>query len=278
MIKNYNGYVNRKVMNGLRKLCMVNSQNREELFLRFYMNGGVSFCSNLDPLTDCPDELSDIVTLRSEQEVEDYLKRDFKKQLDEYITRKKISISHLLENIITYLMENDGIYPEKDEMRKIEVDAEAKRKAELTETEINQISAEDMLLKEILELSEDVMETRRETNPEDILVHVEPYDDELYITDYHDFEALIMCDSHYGNGDNSDYKLHTRMQKDNMEIKFLYRHYDKMIYAHATDDYGHNVEMKDIMDHIITVHKGMCDIARQEGIEFTSEVDYEKIF
>lgn len=276
MIKNYNGKASRRVLGDLRKICDVNEKNRESLIEKLAKDGEVSFCVNLDPFTGCPDELSDVMTLKSEAEVEEYLKKDFKERLDMYIKHRQLDNDPLVQSIVLYLMENDGVYPERNVMRELETAAEEQRKMTLTETATQPISVKDKLLKEILELTEVVMEARRETNPDDIWKHVEPYDDELHITTYDDFEAVLMWDRHEGCGDSTDYKLYALMQKDHMRISFLYR-YDGDVSVSAEDDWKQYVDVEDIWDHIITVHKGMIEIAKNEGLEVTSEVDYEEL-
>lgn len=276
MIKNYNGKVSRRVLGDLRKICDVNEKNRESLIEKLAKDGEVSFCVNLDPFTGEPDEMSDVMTLKSEAEVEDYLKKDFKERLNGYVEYRQLNNDPLVQSIVSYLTENNGIYPERNVMRELETAAEEKRKMALPETATQPISAKDKLLKEILELTEVVMEARRETNPEDIWEHVEPYDDELNITTCDDFEAILRCGAHYSRGDSTDYKLYALMKKDHMRISFLYR-YDGDVSVSAEDDWKQYVDVEDIWDHIITVHKGMIEIAKNEGLEVTSEVDYEEL-
>lgn len=276
MIKNYNGNVSRKVLGDLRKICDVNLKNRESLLENFAKDGVVSFYVNLDPFTGAPDEMTEIVTLKSEVEVEEYLKKDFKERLNGYVEYRQLDNDPLVQSIVSYLMQNNGIYPERDVMRELETAAEEQRKIALPETETQTISVKDKLLKEILELTEVVMEARRETNPDDIWKHVEPYEDELHITTCDDFEAVLMWDRHEGCGDSTDYKLYALMQKDHMKISFLYR-YDGDVSVSVRDDRNQHVDVEDIWNHIITVHKGMLEIAKKEGLEVTSEVNYEEL-
>ncbi len=276
MIKNYNGKVSRRVLGDLRKICDVNEENRNNLLEKLAKDGEVSFYVNMDPFTGCADELSDVVTLKSEAEVEKYLKKDFKARLDGYIEHRHLADDPLIQSIVSYLTENNGVYPERDTMRELEIAAEEKRKMALSETETQTIDAKDLLLKEILELTEVVMEARRETNPDDIWQHVEPYDDELHITTCDDFEAVLMCEAHYSRGDSTDYKLYALMQRDHVKISFLYC-YDGEVSVSVKDDWNQGVDVEVMWDRFITVHKGMLEIAKKEGLEVTSEVDYEEL-
>ncbi len=278
MIRNYNGDVNRSVLRDLKKLCNVTAENRQKLLEKLEKNGKVSFYTNLNPFFDGPDEMSDVVTLKNEAEVEEYLKADFEERLGNYLHYRNPAKDYLLDATIEYIKENGGNYPDKDKMTELEFEAEAKRKDEQVSTKSQPLSAKELLLKEILELTEDILEARRETKPEDICKHVEPYDDELHITTDDKFEAVLMWDRHEGCGDSSDYRLKVWMQNDSLvrEIFFSYRCAGNAC-VRATDDCSNNVEIKRIMDRIITVHRGMINIAKQEGLEVTSEVDYGKL-
>lgn len=113
MIRNYNGNVNRAVMRDLRRLCDVNAENERNLFEAFAQKGGVSVYENLDPFTGCPDEMSNVVTMKSEAEIEEYLKKDFLKRIEGYLAYRKPAEDYLLSALIEFVKEN-GRFPEKD--------------------------------------------------------------------------------------------------------------------------------------------------------------------
>jgi len=170
MIRNYNGNINRAVVRDLRRLCDVNAENERNLFEAFDQKGEVSVYENLDPFTRCSDEMSNVVTMKSEAEIQEYLKKDLLERLERCLGYKKTAEDYLLCALIEFIKTN-GRFPEKDEMRQLEKNAEAKRIAELPSDVVTvpkEITEQDMA-KEILELAEEIMEARRENNPKDIV-------------------------------------------------------------------------------------------------------------
>ena len=112
MIRNYNGNVNRSAMRDLRKLCDVNAENERILFEAFDQKGEVSVYENLDPFTGCPDEMSDVVTMKSAAEIKEYLKKDFIRRVEGYLNHRKPAEDYLLSALIEFVKEN-GRFPEK---------------------------------------------------------------------------------------------------------------------------------------------------------------------
>ena len=218
MIRNYNGNINRAVMRDLRKLCDVNAENERNLFGAFNQNGEVSVYENLDPFLGCPDEMSTVVTMKSEAEVKEYLKKDFIGRVEGYLDYKKPAEDHLLSALVEFVKSN-GKFPEKDEMCQLEKEAEEKRIAELpngTENAPEDITEQDVT-REILELAEEIIEARRITKPEDIFVHVEPYDDELTISD-DNVHMVIIWKRYYGCGDSRDYSCSVYFREDRKSV------------------------------------------------------------
>lgn len=275
MIRNYNGNINRAVMRDLRKLCDVNAENERNLFEVFKQNGEVSVYENLDPFLGCPDEMSTVVTMKSEAEVKEYIKKDFVGRLEEYLNHRQPSEDHLLNDLIEFV-KNNGKFPEKEEMNQLEKEAEKKRASESPVDAANtpQEITEQDIAKEILELSEEIIETRRITKPDDIFVHVEPYDDELTIFD-DNVQLVIIWKRYYGNKDSRDYSclayLSDEVDIDN--VLFYYR-YDGTADIKVN---GRNRMDIDISTNtLLFIHKFIVKMAKAEGIEFTSEVDYDK--
>ncbi len=273
MIRNYNGNVNRIVMRDLRRLCDVNAENERNLFEAFAQKGEVSVYENLDPFTCCPDEISNVVTMKSEAEIKEYLKKDFIKRVEGYLEHRKPAKDYLLCALIEFIKEN-GRFPEKDGMRQLEKSAEAKRIAELpsdTVTVHKEITEHD-IAKEILELAEEIMESRRESNPDDIVWRDEPYPESLWIeTD--DFQGSILHASWYSYKDFRDYSCAIKM-KDYQRISINYCS-DGTAYATAKSIFDEDLELS-ITNYMITIHKGIVEMAKEAGIEFTSEIDYKK--
>ena len=274
MIKrNYNGTVNHRVMRDLRKLCDVNAENEKELFEAFRKKGEVSVYENLDPFTGSPDEMSTTVTMKSEAEVKEYLKKDFLKRVEGYLHYQNPTHDYLMSDLAEYIKEN-GRFPSKDEMRQLEKDAEAKRISDLPSDTIatpKEITDQDVA-REILQLAEEIIETRRETRPEDIFVHVEPYDDELSLSN-DEFSMNIEWDRYEGVGDYRDYSCSVRIRNtditDTFGVLFQYQH-DGTIYVRGDSLFKGVTDVS--MQTLIAIHKFVAQMAKAEGIEFTSEI------
>lgn len=275
MIRNYNGNVNRAVVRDLRKLCDVNAENERNLFEVFDQKGEVSVYENLDPFTGCPDEMSTVVTMKSETEVKEYLKKDFLTRVEGYLDYRKPDEDYLLSALIEFVKENSR-FPEKDAMRQLEKNAEAKRIADLSSDTIanpKEITEQDMS-KEILELAEEIIEARRETKPEDIWVHVEPYDDELSLSN-DEFSMDIKWDRYEGRGDSSDYSCSVTMRKDTDIDRVIFQYqYDGTIGVRVEGWHTTGTDVS--IQTLISIHKFVVQMAKAEGLEFTSEIDYGK--
>ena len=275
MLRNYNGNVNRKLLRDFRRLCEVNADNFKNMLEAFAQKGEVSFYTNT--FMGMVDEMSDAHTLRSEEEIREYLKQDAQQRFDGYLHNKISSDDYLLTAVLEFIKENGNCkYPSKDEMRQLECTAEAKRIAKLpthTTTAETPKTDEDVMC-EIMELAEEVFESRRLTKPEDIFCPIEPYYDRLYV-ESGDFSGLIEWDSHYGSGDCSDYHVRGQLRNDRTidNISF-YRYHNGTANASA-EDWNDKSDLT--KEHLITVHKAFVELAEQEGIEFISEIDYDKL-
>ncbi len=126
MNRNYNEKANYSIVQDLWELCEMNAENERNLFEVFHQEGEVSVYDNLDPFTGCPDDLSTVLTLKSETEVKEYLKKDFLTSIKEYLEYRKPDGDYLLNALIEFIKENRK-FPEKDVMRQLEEKAEAKR-------------------------------------------------------------------------------------------------------------------------------------------------------
>lgn len=278
MLWNYNGDVNRSTLRDLKKLCKVNAENLDNLLKAYAKNGKVSFNTNLDPFTGCPDEMSETVTLKSEEEIKEYLKADFQERLDEYLAYHKPAEDYLLNALIDFIKENGDTYPSKDEFRQLEITAENKRiAASPVTTDSQDFDPEQEMLKEILQLAEEIMETKRENDPKAITIHLEPYPDTLNLSN-DDFYININWDRYYGNGNNSDYRVVIIMKDDYLDVETI------EIYSHGTAFVNAEncleKEVDDpilIKDQLIAIHQSIVQMAEQEGIEFLSEIDYTKL-
>lgn len=267
MLRNYNGAVNRSVLREIKKVSKSIAETSEYLYSVLNSDDKVSVYTNLCLTADCHEEYRTII-LKSEAEIKEYLKKDLEQRLENYLQEKRPKTDFLLTAIISFLKENEGRYPNKEEMRQLEIAAENERIASaLPETE-TEPPAIQMLLREILELAEEIMETRRETKPEEIQTHVEPYPDELYLSN-ENCSISIAYRRYFGYGNNRDYSCEIGI--DGYQIH--------LFYCNDTDPdlYVRNWNPdKWLVDVMIQVHQFIAQVAQQEGFEFVSEVDYEK--
>lgn len=275
MIRNYNGKVNRAVIRDLRKLTHVNAENERNLFEVFDEKGEVSVYENLD-FFGFPDEMSTVVTLKTEAEVKEYLKKDFIKRVDGYLERKKHDEDYFLSALIEFVKAN-GRFPERDGMRQMEKDAEAKRIAGLptsNECDKKEITIQDIAL-EILELAEEIMESRRENNPKDITTPVEPYPERLWI-ETNEFQGSILYAKYYGYKDFRDYSCAIRFKgyRDVETIKIDYCSDGTPIVT--TKNFMDEKLDVSVTEYLITIHKGFVEMAKETEFEFESEIDYQK--
>ena len=272
MLRNYNGNVNRSTLRDLRRICDANTDNLKNFLEAFARNGQVSFHTNT--FMGMVDEMSEEHILRSEEEIMEYLKQDAAERFEGYMRDK--DIDYLVASVLEFCRAN-GKYPNIDEMRELEKEAESKRVAELPAGTATAETPQtvDEAMHEIMDLAEEIFESRRITNPDDIFCPVEPYHDRLQV-ESGDFSGLIEWDSYYGNGDSTDY--HVRGQiRGNHDLNGVsfYRHYDGTASASAENWRDERVDLT--TEHVISVHKSMVDLAEQEGIEFLSEIDYEQL-
>jgi len=281
MIRNYNGNVNRAILRGLEKLCKVNSENKKILMDALTEKGEVSFYTNLDPFTGFPDEMSEVRTLKSEEQISEYLKEDFETRLTRYLKGKDTG-DYLLSSLIEFVKENGGIFPNEEEMKNLEDAAEAKRVAELADnTTVTNANTRAGLLKEILELAEEIMELRRKSNPKEISSHVEPYPDVMHLYS-EKFKATIKWDrwNFVKRQDSKAYSMEVEISEndEHLFISFYYE-YDGTVVV-CTKNWLKEAFMADpkfLKRHLIIIHQEIVEIAKEEGIEFETEIDYETI-
>ena len=269
MIRDYNGNVNHKVLRELERLCDVNSRNRKNLMDEFTAKGEVAFYENNDPLAGGRDEFSKIESLKSEKEITEFLKKDFEERLIGYLKWRNTK-DCLLSTLIEFIKKSNGVFPNKEEMRQIKKEAEAKRLAALPTDKIPTKRDEFELVKlEILQLCEEIMESRRKSKPEDIFTPVEPYSERLVII-FGEFAGAILHDIYYGNGDYRDYSLVLRENR-HLTTKIFYDS-DGNPVVEARDFEREEFDNISTIGYLEIIHKHIVEIARNEGIEFESEI------
>lgn len=269
MIRNYNGNVNHKALRDLQRLCDVNSRNRKNLTDEFTAKGEVAFYTKNNPLLGRSEEFSKVESLKSEEQIEEFLKESFNERLTEYLKGKDTK-DYLLSTLIEFIKKSNGTFPNKDEMRQIQKDAEVKRVAELPADKMPAKRDEFVLVKlEILQLCEEIMESRRKSKPEDIFTPVEPYSERLVII-FDEFAGAILHDIYYGNGDYRDYSLVLRENR-HLTTKIFYDS-DGNPVVEARDFEREEFDNISTIGYLEIIHKHIVEIARNEGIEFESEI------
>lgn len=277
MKRNYNGTINFTLIGDLRRLCKINEENRENLSKMLEECGEGRFYTNLDPFTGCPDEMSDINTLKSEEEIAEYLKKDLDERIKQWKKHRRIKDDILLNILIDFVKEH-AYYPEGEELHKLEKAAESARLATLSDEEAKeQISEEKLLILEVLQLAEEIMETRRIKNPDDIRIPVEPYPECLTISNG-DFRASIQHQAYYGSHNSTDYSVFMGPISNThiFKIYFCYD-YDGSATVESTSWGDIELDISNIIDQLIDAHKNIVEIAKKEGLQFTPEVDYKKL-
>lgn len=277
MLRTYNGALNRTILRDLKRMCSAVAESKEKALETLREKGTVSVYVNLDPFTGCPDEFSTAITFKTKLEVADYMGKVLNGRVEAYLKQKGHPQDYLLSKVVSFI-KKESRFPDKDQMRILEKHAEEKRLADLPEgtvTTPKEITIQDVA-REILELAEEIMEARRETHPKDIFVHVEPYDDEMLLK-CQDYEAIIRYKRYYSEGNSSDYSIKVFMMVATLinEIRLGYA-VDGTIYICAKDEWD-DKEIKVPTRHIVGIHKFIAEMARNEGIEFVSEIDYDKV-
>ena len=164
------------------------------------------------------------------------------------------------------------------ELRKmcdVNAENEQKRISELQDDTVDkEITMED-IVKEILELAEEIIEVRRIKKTDDIWVGIEPYKDEMEVSK-DDLQLVILYKRYYGYKDFRDYGclayLGDGIERDEDDyLIFNYRSDGTAVVR------GECRCSKISIDKILHIHKVVVKMAKAEGIEFTSEIDYDKI-
>ncbi len=277
MIRNYNGKINRAMMRDLRKICEMFAENEQNLLEVFKNNGKVMVYENYDTIWDYSENILTVVELTKESEIEEYIKNSFMKMLNEYLKHKMPIRDYFMKSLIEFVKEN-GKFPGKDAMTQLEKNAEKKRISKLSNNirnVQNKLTKHD-IIKEVLELAEEIIEARLVTNPKDISVNVKKFSEELTILD-DKIDLVIKSEGSCDYTDDYNYScLFYIKEKINIinnidNILFYYRSdgiADVAVEGIRSDNISTNV--------LLCMHKFIVKKAREEEIEFTSEIDYSK--
>ena len=277
MIRNYNGKINRAMMRDLRKICEMFAENEQNLLEVFKNNGKVMVYENYDTILNYSENMLSVITLTKESEIEEYIKNSFMKMLNEYLKYKMPIRDYFMNALIEFVKEN-GKFPEKDAMTQLKKDAEKKRISKLSNNirnVQNKLTKHD-IIKEVLELAEEIIETRLVTNPKDISVNVKKFSEELTILD----DKIDLVIKSEGNDDYTDDYNYSCLFYIKEKINIV-NNIDNILFYYRSDGIA-DVAVEGLRsDNISTnvllcMHKFIVKKAREEEIEFTSEIDYSK--
>lgn len=271
----YNGKKDRKTIQDFFKLCKVCEENRVEVMKYFNENGPLCVTTNFCPITGCPDEFSEKTPLKTEEEINDFLKKDFERRFEGYLYHKKIT-DPLTAELYLFIKENMR-FPTANEMKIIEKAAETKRLESFTE-EVKEISMAKLIKNEIVQLAIEIYFLTDLNNPKSIHHKVEPYDSYLPIEN-ENIGVTITYNRWYPNDRDSDYNIHA-CRNDKLYFSsgiHFWSGYDDNDAYMMNSSYENVAITEENREFIIAIHEYLSKIAREKGFEFTSEVDYEKI-
>lgn len=270
----YNGKKDREMIRDLFRICKVCEENREEVMKYFNENGSLCVTTNFCPITGCPDDFSERTPLKTEEEINDFLKKDFERRFEGYLRHKKIS-DPLTAELYSFIKENMR-FPTEDEMKTIEKAAEIKR-LESDTHEVKEISMAKLIKKEIIQLAIEIYFLTDLYEPKAIHHKVEPYDSSLALEN-ENICITITYNRWYPNYRDSDYNIHT-CRNDKLYFSsgiHFWSGYDNDAYM-MHSSYENVAITEENREFVIAIHEYLSDIAKEKGFEFTSEVDYEKI-
>jgi len=128
------------------------------------------------------------------------------------------------------------------------------------------------LMREFFELAVKIFKSRQKTRPDDIRNYVESGHKDLYLS-HEDFFARIQLRQDYAAVDayilDIVYSVHAEIC-----IVWFFRISDNEVIVEGQDSYGNDINELSI-DQMVIIHKGIIDLARIEGIEFESEINYQ---
>lgn len=162
MIKRYNGRKDWEIIRSLRILCRENEQNLRNLEEEFSRKGRAEFYTNRC-LAYNKIPTRTVIQKESEDEFKKYIFKDFLKRLDQYLADKDWEKDYLTSLIVKFIRSNGGIFPDFNQMKNLEENAEKLRRRTATEEVTlkgEEMASEQILLQEILELSEEILENK----------------------------------------------------------------------------------------------------------------------
>lgn len=262
MIRNYNGVKNRKAILYLRTLCEIKSENMKSLSDELKKEGSVSFY---------PHDMTELITFKSEEEISKYLQKTFFEEVNRYFRTERIRKDYFILFLVKFLNENEGVFPDLTQIELIENRAEKYRIATSKE-ERKSVEPLQMLLREILEFSEEIMDRKSE----EIIENIFPHEYELYIHTKN-LHGTIIWDRE-GRGDQSDYCFITSSITGGTMIIDCSFDGTVNVYKRCYSGYNRKIRMNTKEKaNLISIHRELALLASEVGLKFESEVDYNKI-
>lgn len=282
MIRNYNGPVNRSFIRALQELCREYVKPRSELFGKLAQEGTLNLATNLDFFgeVDC---CSVKHTLSTEDDVQAFITGLISKKINalrDYCYN--VEKDPFTELLIKFIINSGGYFPAENELRAMYGEAEHIRLEADTETESAPLTPLQMLMKECLELAEEIMERTRAKNPDAITIRTQDYDD------FMDFEGDHVGGTLYWNRWNyryfgTEYSVVFGCGDHKRYVKLKYEYDDEEIpiylvrYYYREDDEKFGDDDEYAVRLLIDLHKDLSKLASELGFEFISEVDYDAV-
>ena len=285
MIRNYNGPTIRYVIWLLKDQCKKLAEAREGLFTKLKSKGIFKVATNLGPFGEA-DCCSNVVTLTNAEDIQIFLEALMKEKIDAILYFYPSATNDpFTKMLIDLILANGGYFPNKEKLKQMYGEAEALRLSLLSKNaeKVSSLTPFDMLLKECLELAEEVMELTRQKNPDLITVRTEDYPDYMeFFDEENNIYANIFWDRWADPHHNTDHSISVKFMNEwNREIFLDHEYHDPdsfefVVTHHSDDPFVDDNEYA--VRLFIALHKALCKAATDLGFEFLSEVEtYDNI-
>ena len=284
MIRNYNGPVSRSFIRALRGMCKASVPIREDLFNALKGQMPLHIWCNLYWFGEV-DLASYIETLHTEEDVQAFITKKIEEKINFLRTWYfNVIDDPFTEMLIRFIIDSGGYFPADKELTEMYGNAERVRLEALKSknVESSPLTPLQMLMKECLELAEEVMERKRAIDPNSIKERTQDYDDYTYFQgDYvsgtlfwNRWNSCIFGTEYsvkFGCGDLERY-ITLKYEYDDSEVPIYIVKYYSDRHRRFNDDDEYAVRL------LIDLHKDLSKQATELGFEFISEVeDYETV-
>ncbi len=277
MIRTYNGNINRQSIYDLKKICAANAHDKETLKEECEKYGSIIVCSHLNPFTGLPDIFSPELTLCTEKDIEECVHDYFLERLEVYLKIHPTQKDPLLEALLSYVQKHFGCFPNKEEFKQMEIKAEEKRlsKSSQKTTILPPPITEQLLLREILEMAEEIFAVYSDTIPK----ARKEYDDFEYFPIQSGLKGAISHKILFPKNCFLDYTCMVEMAGEKKEPIFITITYypNGNAYCYAEDILDQELDIP-LTAKLITIHQTFLNMLQEYGISLKSEIsNYQDI-